>query len=608
MDLFELLAMWFGPLDRPNDSARCLFLGAGFTKACNADAPLFTDYCEPLRSRLLNAPPGTLPTQLACTLNKTLAKWLAPSDLVELYDQVFGRRAVAELILSEPPESAAALHSFGQTPCLHAPPHFADSVFRTFKQWTQVLAAQPAHLAVLDPAGPAVVLGRLVAEGALPLVLSTNWDAYVELGCWLAGLNVTNVGDPEDTPSPNASDEKRRTRLVVYDRAEDVVLLTRHHSHPHLLKLHGGVDGIDTTLRNANNRQISQEDTDASLARSFLVATSDLTHWRDSSQWVQDATSDALRSHRTLFVGVSGADPVTFRATRARIAEWERHAEQHRRMGPYSGLLPTEALPDWPSVGAIDFDPAPRLFGMMAARRPGGVSYPVVKADGGKGIRGIYAWWFGSRLLGALDQSQSEDRVIFDRFRIRLGREISREAGPTPLVDVLCNSLGPSARWAAIAEGRPPLDGRATRPEHRWRYAPWFAPLPDQPTADRANLRLIAAAAVALSQVDVKDTTDAWSGVVHVPDNHRGDSPLTGTDILPLPWPWPAQRGLASLELRTAMANRFLWVSGRARSHLASPQLLLTPIGNLSAWPTEMMIAGAAARVKQIDWIKEATK
>lgn len=379
----------------------------------------------------------------------------------------------------------------------------------------------------------------------------------------------------------------------------------RHEAHAHLLKLHGGVDGVARTLRAAADGRLSVADTDTALKRSFLVATSDLTHWRDSSQWVQDATSDALRSRCTVFIGVSGADPVTFRATRARIAEWERFGTDPPQHSRAHGTSPT---PQGPALAAIDRCPEPRLYGMTAVRRRAGVDYPVVKKDAGRALRGTYAWWIVSHLLDALDEQESVERRIHDCLSMRLCRELSRDAPPTPLIDVLCDSLGPGARWAAVAESRPPLHERAHRPESRWRYASWFAPLPGYPTASRNNLKEIAACAVALSGCDIDGITDPWSGVVHLPDDYPGSQLLAGTDILPLPWPWRAERGLESEALQAAIGDRFLWDSGRGRTHLASPRLLVIPVGTPPGIPNEMTVAGTRKRVAFIDWFCEILK
>lgn len=604
MDLSELFEMWLGVLGAPQDEARCLFLGAGFTKSCNDDAPLFNDYVAPLRRGLLNTPPGLLPEPLMSHLRLDSNGSHAPSDLVELYDQVFGRRAVTELLLSEPPETAGALHPFAQRPSHRDPPSFTDSVFRTFDQWKQALQSQPAHLAVLDPRGPAVLLGRLVAEGATPLVLSTNWDSYVELGCWLAGVQVSNAGVRVPFPSGETA-----RRLVVYDRGEDAALHARHDGHSHLLKLHGGVDGVALTLQRAAEDRLRHEDIDAALKRSFLVATSDLTHWRDSSQWVQDATSDALRSHRTVFIGVSGVDPVIYRATRARLAEWEHHASERERAEVFGHSLCDSDDSYWPPLAAIDLRPTPRLYGMMAASRSYGVGHPVVQSDAGKALRTAYAWWLSSHLLRALrPELCAKELLIHDCLRNRLKREIARGSGPTPLIDLLCDAIGPGARWAAIAEARPPLEERTSRPECRWRYAPWFSALPRSQTAIPANLREIAACAVALSRVDADGVTDAWSGVVHVPILHPGGSPLAGSDVLLLPWPWQARSGVGSAALKTAIADRMIWSTGHARTHVGSPQLQVVPVGQVGDGPTEIIVAGAVTRVTRVNWFEEALK
>jgi hypothetical protein len=482
-------------------------------------------------------------------------------------------------------------------------PAFADSVYRSFDTWKQVLAAQPAHFATLNPKGPAVILGRLVAEGATPLVLSTNWDAYAELGCWLAGVDVARAGS-----EPDASNGTTLSRLLVYDRGEDAALYARHRGHAHLLKLHGGVDGVAMTLRRAADERLRLADIDAALRRSFFVSTSDLTHWRDSSQWVQDATSDALRSHRTVFVGVSGADPVTYRATRARLAEWEHYNAEGSRSEKFRCTIRKSDELDCPPLAAIDFKPTPRLYGMMAATRVRGVDYPVVEADAGRALRGAYAWWITSHLLESLDPGFERHRYIRDKLRIRLKREVARRVGSTPLIDLLCDALGPGARWAAISESRPPLADRVCRPEHRWRYAPWFAPVARFPIATRENLSCVAACVVALTHTDIDGLTDEWSGTVHVPSQHPVGSPLAGSDVLLLPWPWPAQSGLASEALHTAIADRIVWNTGRSRFHLGSPQLHVVPVGIVGDGPAEIVVAGAPTRVTRVDWFEQALK
>lgn len=598
MRLSEALTMWLGPPEAPDAGSRCVFLGAGFTKACNGHAPLFRDYVPVLCEHLGAAPATALAPELRATLVGPRGLETDPSDLVELYDQVFGRRAVVELLLAEPPPSAIPLRAFTSCAVGGAPPAAsADSTYRTFEQWRSLVGEHlPAHLALLRPANPAILLARLVAECAVPLVLSTNWDAYVEVACWLVGLTVRNVEDVEPTSDEGA-------RLVVYDQAQDVALRSRPRGHPFLLKLHGGVGAVARILAQAARGVLSAAEVDRRLAESFLVATSDLTHWRDASQWVHDAVSDVLRTHRILLLGASGADPVTFRAVRARIAEWERHANGSPRVPTPGPVVPHAGL------AAVDRSPGARLYGMMAVRGRGVPAFPVAQAEGRHALRAAYAWMLAQKMAAALASTPGDERWR-DRLVARLAHEVDG-GGPTPLIDVLCDALGPNARWAAIAEGRPPLDGAELRAEHRWRYAPWSTR--GDGGAPPAALRQVAACAVRMSGgLDEESArhgveVDEWTGVVHLGDGHPLAEQLRHSSLLPLPWPWPARRGMASLALRAALRDRFGWGAGRTHGYVGGP-LLLIPIGGVDAGaqPRRTTIGGRDVDVKAVDWFEPA--
>ncbi|MBU1247979.1 MAG: hypothetical protein KKB70_04715, partial [Proteobacteria bacterium] len=179
----------------------------------------------------------------------------------------------------------------------------------------------------------------------------------------------------------------------------------------------------------------------------------------------------------------------------------------------------------------------------------------------------------------------------------RLIAEVNAPKESTPLLDLLCDALGPNARWAALAEGRAPFDGVPTDPAARWWYAPWFSERPGEAPASTTALRQVAACAAWLSRRHAlsdeafdgeigRIRVDPWTGVVQVPhwkeEEHENicTHSLSGRDLLLLPWPWPSQVGVLSSTLRWGMRNTLHWQPGRTLDWVASPCLCILPIGD----------------------------
>ncbi len=606
MQLAEGLELWLGPLlppprlreDVPQRSSadRAIFLGAGFTKATSVSAPLFSDYSETIKAALspLLAGLERLPALVAGA-----DRW-SVTELAEVLHNVAGRRAVAELFMSEPMGDVPALAPGGYRAWSSPVPARAEGTYRTLRQWqADVAQAHPLHLSALRPDAPPVLLGRMLAEGFFRQVLSTNWDSYVELGAWLVGLDVRNARDGE----PPARD---RRGLQAFETGRDVALYPRRLGDALLLKLHGGVEHVAHVLTKLAQGRLSIDEAEHHLRSAFLVSSTDLTHWRDAAQWVQDVVSDALRSHRVFMLGVSGADTVSFRAVRARVLEWERAAlewcREEQRETPRDMPMEPDPLP----LMAFTRDPTLRLGCMLSVSQPRGLPrVQVIGGDGRHAMRCAYAWAMLQKLLHALDPEQSSHRRLSEELCTRLMHEAD-DSSSTPLLALLCDALGPNARWAAMAEGRPPFESLPLSTESRWWYAPWFGSAEGQeghrPCYPQA-LRQIAACAAFLSRSRPKmnpetDPTgpgvavisvDPWTGVVQLPDwllpawqlaTTVPPDLLADSDLLLLPWPWRPEVGASSGGLHRSLKHSLHWHSGRCLDWLASPRLRLLPLGD----------------------------
>lgn len=605
--LADALSAWFGGLDGNGDGMphagleeRVLFLGAGFTKAANPEAPLFSDYVEPI-ARELRQGAGLPPWLVSAIDPGTNAD---PSDLVELLDETQGRRAVVETLIAEPAAGSFALEPACFRPHRRRLPPRAESTYRTLNQWQEAIrSVQPTHLAPLHPTGPPDMVGRLVAEGWISRVLTTNWDAYIELGCWLVGLPVDSAGD-HDAPVPGPG-------VQVYDAPRRVALQPRRTDRVPLLKLHGGVGHVYEILRLAGEGLLTAAETDARLAEAFLVATSDLTHWHDAAQWVQDAVADALRASRVLFLGVSGADPVTYRAVRERIGEWERRRVEWERDCRNDALELRNAEPGLAPFIAVDYSPRERLAAMMAERVPRGQPrFRALKGDAAHVLRLAYAWGLLRLLVGQADRTQACMHRLGTDLSARLRQEADADRdAPKPLIDLLCCAMGPGARWAAIAEHIPPFESRPIAPEARWWYAPWSRTAPDARNLAQilACVAVLSAPAKRYAGTDLFGV-DPWSGVVQVSDKHPNEH-VRDRDLLLLPWPWPVERGLRSADLALAIRNQVAWGFGRSNACLGSPRKWVVPVA-ASHCHESFGVEGVEmptgwAEVKTIDWIAE---
>lgn len=162
----------------------------------------------------------------------------------------------------------------------------------------------------------------------------------------------------------------------------------------------------------------------------------------------------------------------------------------------------------------------------------------------------------------------------------------------SPLIDLICFSLGPGARWAGLAEDRSPFGSQpgvsALAPFRRWWYAPWCLEEPGDLDEDRRrSLREIAAFAAILVSTcghggDPRLEVERWTGVVSLDGTHsllsHGVIPGSRANLLPIPWPWKVDRGLRSEALRTELRDRFSWGPGRTPAHLARAPLFVVPL------------------------------
>lgn len=564
ISLPEALGLLMGePHDPPR---RALILGAGFSKGVEPKAPLFNDFKEPLIRALLGT--GDDRASLAKT---------DVTDLIERLDQRVGRAEVARVILAEPVDAGLS-RAAGVDGELRVTPEIQPSTFRTLREWAQVIRDhRPMHLQPLCPVAANVILGRLLAEGVIDELLSTNWDAFVELGAMLAGLRVEDA------------EERRREewfcglpqRLRVFETQDELVGRWLPHDQHTLLKLHGGV----RTLRRVLSEGPTPE-SDAALRRSFVASANDLTRWRGATEWVGERVSGTLRSHATLLVGVSGADSVMYGALRQQISDWEDAARRDHEAPPRSARLGGR----WPlRLAAVDLYPGTRLRNMMSVGQPGGrVEEPVAEAGVTQAMAGLYAWHLLDRLDDAAEDGAPDlqPREVVARARALVFAELSRgksePLGPWTLL--LLQSLGVGARFTAAALGLGPFQVQAleSQPFRRWWGCPWRL-APDGPR--RAALRAATALLRRLLEGADKLSVEPWTGVITLNEGHpaipdlggRAGSPL---NLLLLPCPWVATfdwRGDAlARELST---ERFGWGAGAPRDTLGDAALRLVPLG-----------------------------
>ena len=447
MNLSSVLKRWLGPIGEMHADACALLVGAGLTKGVYGGAPLFGSYAELFKKRLKAS--GLICPDVWNSVKNSNESDIA--NLIEIFDHAEGRSAVVEALLSEPTGCSQEKQNELQGPfaadawaCVEAVPGrprlpaHSDSTYRPLRRWMEGMKSGEAALcAAVQPDNGPVYVGRLLAEHAVDQIVTTNWDAYLELGAWLVGLELDG-----NTPD-----------VLVIDRRKRAVLRGNVSRAQHIFKIHGGVDGIAEIYAGTPSSELNE-----TIRESFLVSSSDLTHWRGTSEWAHDTVSNTLRRYRTLLVGMSGADPVVFRALRARIVEWNSQRDAGRAIpGAYS--------PDPIPVAAVDYSPGPRLTTMMMVDPR---QSPVAKNPPVDALRAAYAWTLADRFVRALpSEFAGAARTLRDRV------EQSVDSGGS-FIRFLADVIGPALRAAALAAGRLPspleaqLQGR-----YRTVYAAW---------------------------------------------------------------------------------------------------------------------------------------
>lgn len=581
ISLAEGARRWLG--DRDRAPRRAMLFGAGFTRSAMREAPLFWDAAEAVRSFLHRERCPAIPAHLAATFGQQV-KDDEITDLIEMSDLLLRDRGeLVPALLAEPAIEGMRLHPPSSGPVPASSRIRGERAYRLLRGWRRLLATScPTHLEALAPGGPPLIVGRLVLEGVVDELLSTNWDALIELGCMLVGVRVRDVSDRGRDDLEPTWLRNLPTKLTVFEAGDEATRHPRMRGEVALRKLHGGIRGIEAALRTPGP--------DPVLRRNFLVTSSELVRWDMTSRWVEDAVGDTLRTHAVMLVGVSGGDPVVYHAFRRRISEWE------------SAGGTAEPLP----LVALNYAPSLRLRNLVSHRVQGdggpSVQQPVVKGDARIGIRGVFARWLGEHLASELPKELGA--VLLGA----IDSELNSSEGP--LVQLLVDALHPNARWAAIAEGRAPFSGPTpSAPFRRWWLAPWGL---EHRQADPGHLRTIAAFCMALWRGwGDGDKVDPWSGVVHLRAAHPvvkclaeltavAPGPIT---LLPLPWPWPIRAGALSPRLSAALRLEMDWAAGGPLPSLAQAPLWLVSLPH-QEMPTRIIqpVAGARAR-----WLPGAT-
>lgn len=541
------------------------------------EAPLFWDAAEAVRTFIHRERGKAIPDHLVKVYKDTV-KGDEITDIIELSDLLLRDRGdLVPALLAEPAIEGMRLHPPSPGPVLPSCPVRGERAYRLLRGWRTLLTTScPTHLQALAPGGPPLIVGRMVLEGVVDELLSTNWDALIELGCMLVGVRVRDVSDRSREDLEPAWLRDLPARLTVFEAGEEATRHPRMRGEVSLRKLHGGIRGIEAALR--------APEPDRVLRRNFLVTSSELVRWDTTARWVEDAVGDTLRTHAVMLIGVSGGDPVVYHAFRRRISEWEGTVGN------------TEPLP----LVALNRTATLRLRNLVSHRAgpEGGASLqqPVVEGDARSGLRGTFARWFGEHLAHALPKDMN--RALLDA----LDQDLSSPEGP--LVQLLVDSIHPNARWAAIADGRAPFAGPTpSAPFRRWWLAPWGL---EQRQADPEHLRDIAAFCLALRRGwGEGDMVDPWSGVVHLSASHPVVRRLAelhkvapgSITLLPLPWPWPVRTGVLSPRLSAALRLEMDWAAGGPLPALARAPLWLATLPHQEMpGRVHQPVAGARAR------------
>ncbi len=286
----------------PLFSRKVLFLGAGFTRSIDRGAPLFGELATRAQAVLQDAGDPIPYRSLA---------WDFPDRLFERFEQNFGRSRLAESVFKWPSESHPLARIIGiySLPEVWKNPssplrrrYFAWMLFEDYLQ--HLAQSYPQHVPAVAPLSPPVMLARLLREGILKTIVSTNWDAPVEIGCHATGLLINshlNHGIPADVPGGDTVTVRSPLDLYHEGHQDDSI---------EILKVNGCFQHIAEAYR-INDEKRREE----LLGYALAITVMDLDSW-DGPSWVASAVQEALRGARVLFVGASGHDQVTYRVVR----------------------------------------------------------------------------------------------------------------------------------------------------------------------------------------------------------------------------------------------------------------------------------------------------
>lgn len=360
----ELLEEWMGGLcptadwSDPRPAEHSLprdlvpFLGAGFSKSVLPPYPLFLELLPMVKHAL---------RQLGDPLMGGGGGGADKESLTDLMEriQVFGsRRRMVEAVLSWPtdPEgtpSPQPICELARDPAWRRRWH----PWKTLAEYTSWIdEVSPYDLDIIHPVSPPVIVARLLRERVFSRVVTTNWDALVEVGALLTGMYVL---DPTENKPPRVP-LGERDMLRVIESADDYVRAILGPNLPQLHKVNGGVSSI---LRLLSSPVIASGDVEKELFRRFQVTSSDLHEW-ERNRWARDLLNNALRCSSVLLVGVSADDAVTYHLLETLRQEWMQSR------GPAEDAISrAESLDRGESPPGRSAEGRPRVFALAYSKR-----------------------------------------------------------------------------------------------------------------------------------------------------------------------------------------------------------------------------------------------
>lgn len=412
------------------------FIGSGVSKAVAGEiygtlAPIARRFKEELRKALGLENDRDLPTDYPKLIEAWL-QYVAKGDYRLLVDRYLG-------------DMAGHPHSEVHARWTRAYPLAREIPYLPLKDYVRLfLSSAPLSYDGARPDGANLVLARMLREGYVRTIITTNFDALLELGAFLVGMSISDGEDLEHHPSrrhrlhDNLSGGTHETLMVLEPVTSTSAIRWTGARTGYLLKIHGGIRHVDHVLCRPLSLSPALTPAPPLTPELMIMIHSRMMGYHENS-WQGTLLNEAYQNARLLLIGSSASDVVTFRLVRYA----QEQVKSHGKSGFFAAPRTAEDFLRQPPVAAWSYhQPEMTLDALLAGPWPDSLStaepLPVAHVKQTElGIKALFALTAARSLARVLDKSGClDERNHLLHATLDLLSELNQVAGNEPTAPI----------------------------------------------------------------------------------------------------------------------------------------------------------------------------